>query len=115
MKSTKSKESAPKVAAEPHPTPKTNPDLKLTDATPASKLPSEFTGIAKSVECFWNQGHKDFRIVTLKIVDGVIVDTHLSDAYASFEAIIKLEQQVNSLIIHLNNHWVHGAAWEKKE
>ena len=112
MKSTKPKL---KTELDPAAPVSTNLDRKLTDATPASKVPSAFTGIAKSVECFWNQGHKDFRIITLKIVDGVIVDTHLSDAYASFEAIIKLEQQVNSLIIHLNNHWAHGAAWEKKE
>lgn len=111
MKATKTKADSKTPEA---PVTSTNPDRKLTDATPASKLPSAFTGIAKSVECFWNQGHKNFRIVTLTIVDGLITDTHLSDAYASFEAITKLEQQINSLIIHLNNRWVHGNAWEKK-
>lgn len=72
-----------------------------------------FTGIARSVQCFDNQGFKNFRIVTLTIIHGRVEKEEFSDAYASFETISRMEM-ANEIAIHnLNNTWTQGKTLSK--
>lgn len=73
-----------------------------------------FTGLAKSVQAFNNQGFPNFRIMTLNLVNGEVVDISYSDAYASFECISKLEVEMEMLTITLNNNWEAGKTWKKR-
>jgi hypothetical protein len=69
-----------------------------------------FNGLARSVECFDNQGFRNFRILTLHLVNGKVVKTEYSDPYASFEAISRMEMANELAIHHLNNNWKAGLA-----
>ena len=71
------------------------------------------TCIARSVECYKNQGHNNFRIVTLHIVDGVVTKIERSDPYANFEAEAKLEIANSYAIMNLNNTWQEGKCFQK--
>lgn len=77
------------------------------------KQDAGFTGIARSVQAFDNQGFRNFRIVTLHLKEGKVIDTKYSDAYASFEVISRMELSNELAIIHLNNHWENGKTLEK--
>lgn len=66
----------------------------------------KFTGVARSVECFNNQGHNNFRILTLHVEQGVVMRMDVSDPYANFECISRLEYHNETSIIHLNNNWL---------
>jgi hypothetical protein len=46
----------------------------------------KFSGIARSVEAFDNQGFRNFRILTLHLQDDRVIKIERSDPYASFEA-----------------------------
>lgn len=72
-----------------------------------------FNGIARSVEAFDNQGFRNFRIITLHIVDGVVIKIDYSDAYASFETISRLELWNEISILQLNNTWQPGKTLSK--
>lgn len=72
-----------------------------------------FTGVARSVECHKQQGHNNFRIATLTIENGLVVKKHLSDPYASFEAIARLEVQCHEATLGLNHGYTDGKAWKK--
>ena|SRR6478735_9136596 len=72
-----------------------------------------FTGIARSVECFDNQGFRNFRIVTLHLLNGKVVKADYSDPYASFEAISRMEMANEVSVHHLNNTWKDGEALSK--
>jgi hypothetical protein len=68
----------------------------------------DFSGIARSVECYNNNGFRNFRIITLHIVNGKVMRQEYSDPYASFEAISRMEL-TNEMAIHsLNNTWQSG-------
>lgn len=72
----------------------------------------DFSGVARSVECFVQQGHNNFRIVTLTIKDGVVVKKEYSDPFASFEAIARLEVKCHEATLALNMGYKNGMAWK---
>lgn len=72
-----------------------------------------FSGIARSVECFYNQGHCNFRVVTLTIENSLVVNIEYSDPYAHFEVITKMQSKMNDAILNLNNHWDNGKTISK--
>lgn len=75
---------------------------------------SKFTGMARSVICYNTHGmFRNFKIVTLQIKDGVVVSEELSDPYASFEAIVKLELANVQSVNHLNQNWKEGETLSK--
>ncbi len=82
-------------------------DITLNDPVPQSI----FTGIARTIVCSNNQSFRNFRICTLHIVDGEIKKEELSDHYAAFEAIARLEIEIQKDTIKLNNNWEDGKAW----
>ena len=78
------------------------------EGTDVVLVDQDFTGIARSVECFNNQGFKNFRIITLHIHQGRVTRQEYSDPYASFEAISRMEI-TNEIAVHcLNNTWSPG-------
>jgi hypothetical protein len=83
--------------------------LKSSDATE----PQGFTGLARSVQAYDNQGFRNFRIVTLHIQNGKVIKQEYSDPYASFEAISRMEIQNEMSIHHLNNTWADGKSLTK--
>jgi hypothetical protein len=85
---------------------------RYPDKLPDSEL--AFTGIARSVQCFMNNGKfRDFRIVTLTIQDGMVIDVKYSDPYASWETIAKLEVISLNSVNHLNTVWKDGRTLSK--
>src|SRR4051812_41159189 len=68
----------------------------------------KFTGLARSVEAFDNQGFRNFRIVTLHLEEGVVRKVEYSDPYASFETISRMELWNELSILNLNNNWKAG-------
>ncbi len=73
----------------------------------------EFTGVARTVVCHMQQGHNNFKIVTLHIEDGIVIKKEVSDPYASFEAISRLEVQCHEATLNLNSGYENGIAWRK--
>lgn len=71
------------------------------------------TCVARSFECFDNQGFRNFRVVTLYIEDGVIVKVEKSDPWAQFEAIAKQEVMIEMAMLNLNNNWAPGKCLSK--
>lgn len=73
-----------------------------------------FTGIARTVQCFSNNNmFRNFKILTLNIVDGKVIDIKYSDPYASFEAISRMELSNDMAVQHLNNNWADGKTLSK--
>jgi hypothetical protein len=101
-----SKKSEVKQIVEYKPAPR---NIELNTTSPNvieyTKALPPFTGMARSVQCFDNSGHRNYRILTFEIVDDVIVKTTYSDPYAQFEAISKLDHWNDTDLIHLNNVW----------
>lgn len=81
-----------------------------------------FTGIARTVECYENQGFRNFRVVSLWLKDGVVVKVKKSDPYASFEAGSRLDLANDYSLLSLNTGWADGnvmkanpnVAWENR-
>lgn len=71
-----------------------------------------FTGVARSVECIKQQGHNNFYIVTLFIENGLVTTKEISDPYASFEAIARLEVACHQATLSLNQGYESGKAWK---
>lgn len=69
---------------------------------PAEKI----TCMARTVECFENQGFRNMRVVTLFIEDGVVVRVKRSDAWQAFELIAKLDVANHMDVLYLNGQWV---------
>ncbi len=69
---------------------------------------TKFTGVARSVVCFNNNGFKNFKIITLYIENGVVQKTEQSDPYAHFELNAKLEVQNQLAVWNLNDKWENG-------
>jgi hypothetical protein len=85
---------------------------KYPDVVPNLKL--AFTGIARSVVCYSNNGvFRNFKIVTLTLEDGMVVDVKHSDPYATFEVISRMEIANEIAIHHLNNNWKDGRTLSK--
>jgi hypothetical protein len=85
---------------------KSQTHLDLPQAeTIAHEKDDTFSGLARSVECYDNQGFRNFRIVTLHIKCGSVVRVEKSDAYASFEAIARMELANEKGIWNLSNRW----------
>lgn len=73
-------------------------------------LNPEFTGVARSVECYNNHGHSNFRILTLYVDKGKVIKMDVSDAYTQWEAASRLDLANDNSLINLNAHWQHGKA-----
>lgn len=73
----------------------------------------KFSGIARTVECYNNQGFRNFRILTLTIAQGEVTAIERSDPYASFEAMAKMELANEFSILNLNNQWQNGKTLSK--
>lgn len=87
---------------------------KLNYAEPqVTHNPLPFTGVARSVEAFDNQGFRNFRIVTLHLEHGLVMKIDYSDPYASFEAISRMELWNEMAILNLNCNWKAGATLVK--
>lgn len=74
----------------------------MADFEPSEKI----TCTARTVMCFLNQGHNNFKILTIKIVEGIVKAVEYSDPYASFETLTRIELAENKAIINLNSNWV---------
>ncbi len=86
----------------------------LDEGTPRPIKPVKFSGLALSVECDLQAGtFNNFRIATLKLDNGILVDKKLSEPYASFEAIARMEIAVNKAVLSLNFEYEDGKAWKK--
>jgi F420-dependent methylenetetrahydromethanopterin dehydrogenase len=85
---------------------------KLSEGAPV-RADQDFTGVARSVECFNNQGFSNFRIITLHIKNGKVERKEFSDPYASFEAISRLELVNELAMLNLNNNWASGKTLSK--
>lgn len=72
-----------------------------------------FTGVARTVEAYDNQGFRNFKILTLHILKGMVVKIDYSDPYANFETIARMELANEQSILHLNNNWKSGRTLEK--
>lgn len=72
----------------------------------------QFTGVARSVECVKQQGFNNFRLVTLKIEDGLVVDKKTSYPYCQVEAIAFMEKETAGATWNLNCNYEDGKAWE---
>ena len=71
------------------------------------KIPSEkISCMARTVECYENNGFRNMRVVTLFIEDGVIVRTKRSDPWQAFELIAKLDVANHMDVLYLNGQWV---------
>lgn len=73
----------------------------------------DFTGIARSVKCYLNNGHNNFQILTLHVEKGKVVKCDYSDPYANFEAIARLELWNELAMINLNLNWKEGETFKK--
>jgi hypothetical protein len=89
------------------------PQQKIQKSSLDEERNEGFTGIARSVQAYDNQGFRNFRIVTLHLVNGSVVKTEYSDPYASFEAISRMEMANEVAIHHLNNTWNNGGTLSK--
>lgn len=94
-------------------TKRAEPPLRGGGMTNETVINPEFTGLARSVQCYFNQGHNNFRILTLHVVKGKVTRMDLSDPYANFEAITRLEHWNEISVINLNNNWEHGKTLSK--
>ena|SRR5579859_7690216 len=73
-----------------------------------------FTGVAYSVICVDHMKQfRNFKIVALTIEDGIVVKQELSDNYANWETISRLEIITQSSVLNLNDHWEDGKALQK--
>lgn len=82
------------------------PEPDPSDLTDITVVP--FDGIAFSMQCVTNNGHNNFKILTLTIEAGIVVDIKYSDPYASFEFLQKFEEISQPSIHRLNSRWKVG-------
>lgn len=82
--------------------PRLLPDLPVAE----SEFNVKFTGAARSLQCFMNNGQfLNFRILTLHIENGSVKRIDYSDPYASFEALTKMELANELSLMRLNDQW----------
>lgn len=100
-----------------HKTPPAFRTIVLNTEEPAvvaySKALPPFTGIARSVQCFENNGNRNFRILTLHIEDDIVVKTAYSDPYAQWEAISRMDLWNANSLLSLNDSWQDKKALQK--
>jgi hypothetical protein len=85
------------------------PELPIAAQAPGT----DFSGIARSIQCYLNNGFNNFRILTLHIEKGKVKTVDYSDPYASFEALVKMELANELSLMHLGNRWADGKTLEK--
>ncbi len=77
-------------------------------------IDSSFSGVAYSVICYDHMKQfRNFRIVTLTIEKGIIVQAETSDNYTNWETISRLEIITQSAVLNLNDNWKDGKALQK--
>lgn len=82
---------------------------------PTPPTPVPFTGMARTVQCFNHNGWQNFRVVTLVIENGIVVQEFKSDPYLMFEAAEKLDLYNDYACLRLNMSWEDGKAWFLKK
>ncbi len=75
--------------------------------------PVKWSGIARSMECCVQNGFNNFRIITLTVDNGVVTDRKVSDPYASFEAVARMEIEVQKSALSLNFNYKDGKTWDQ--
>lgn len=73
----------------------------------------DFTGVARSVQAFDNQGFRNFKILIIHIEHGMVNKIDYSDPYANFEAISRMELSNEIAVHNLNDNWVNGKTLSK--
>lgn len=82
------------------------PSNTTTNTGPSNTMSvEEFTGIARSVVCYYNQGNNNYKISTLHIDKGIIKEIKLSDPYRSFELESQLETATKNSLFHIYGNW----------
>lgn len=69
------------------------------------------TGVAYTVQCFYNQGFSNYKILTLHLKDGVVTAVERSDPYQQFEAQGKLTIKEEAIFDRLRASWLDGKIW----
>lgn len=64
-----------------------------------------FTGVTRTVQCYENNGHRNFRILTLHIDKDMVIKTEYSDPYAQWEAISRMDLWNANSLMALNDSW----------
>lgn len=89
----------------------------IADITPINEGKThsvpDITCLARTIECFDNQGFREFRIVTLHIEHGMVVKVERTDSWANFETISRMELFTEVGMMNLNNHWKPGVFLSK--
>lgn len=71
-----------------------------------------WSGVARSMQCALQQGtFNNFKLITLTIDNGIVVDRKESEPYASFEAIARMEIEMQSASLHINHDYRDGKTW----
>jgi hypothetical protein len=90
--------------------PQLAPELPVAESAPGT----DFSGVARSIQCFLNNGQfRNYRILTLHVQKGKVTKVEYSDPYANFEAMVKMELANELGLIHLNNNWLDGRILER--
>lgn len=87
--------------------------LKVPPRIPHDEPSPGFTGVARSMQAFENQGWRNFRIVTLFIQNDQVVRIEYSDPYCNWEAIARLEIDNQISALNLNSDWEDGKTFKK--
>lgn len=80
----------------------------VPEKNPGVLNPEPITCVARSVICIENQGYRNFKILTLHIVDGVVTKIERSDSWLSWETISRMELANLSGILSLSDSWLDG-------
>ena len=73
-----------------------------------------FTGVSRSLVCDLQHGTwNNFRILTIKIENGVVKEVIQSDPYCQMEAQQRIERDMIAATDNLRAHYEHGRAWAK--
>ncbi len=89
------------------------PFKQLTPACNHIEEKPEFTGLARTMRCYRNNGHPDFQVLTLHIVKGKVMTIEVSDAYKSFEASDRMDLWNDISALNLNSKWEEGKTFSK--
>lgn len=72
-----------------------------------------FTGVARSIQCYENNGFRNFRILTLTIEEGRVTHTAYSDPHMQVEALERLDIMNDLGMLNLNMTWQDKKALSK--
>lgn len=82
---------------------------RVAEVETGTALP--WTGTCRSMECSSQGSFNNFRIVTLRVEAGKVVEITKSEPYASFEAIARMEIDVQKAALSLNFNYEDGKPW----